>query len=52
MKAMPNVSMENSNKIIQKKKKPIAKGFFKIIKTIRFYWLKTIHVYVRLSIRS
>lgn len=30
MKAMPNASMENSNKIIQKKKKLIAKGFFKI----------------------
>ena len=30
MKAMPNASLENSNKIIQKKKKPIAKGFFKI----------------------
>ena len=30
MKAVPNALLENSNKIIQKKKKFIAKGFFKI----------------------
>jgi anti-anti-sigma factor len=30
MKTIPNASLENSNKLIQKKKKPIAKGFFKI----------------------
>ena len=30
MKAMPNASLENSNKRIQKKRKPIAKGFFNV----------------------
>ena len=33
MKAMPNASLENSNKRIQKKRTPIAKGFFNVSHT-------------------